>query len=153
MPTEMRWLTIRSNSWTMTPAKLRADWNGDPQQLLDGDAVGRVAGDCRHVIETVGQGKDLDVGAVLGDLLDAPVKEADVRLNIHNPLAIQAHLELEHAVRAGVLRAHMSSMWSVSISWSSPLGSSGTAGPPTRGRASCSPSRLGQFCSSVFQES
>src|SRR3546814_16891084 len=52
-------------------------------------------------------GQRLEVGLVFAELLGAAVKEADVRVDALNDLAVELEDEAQHAVRGGVLRAEV----------------------------------------------
>ena len=78
----------------------------DVQQLLGGQAVHPVVVHGGQVVgRAVGEGDDLVVAAVLGDLLEGAVHVADARVEAHHLLAVEAGDQTEHAVGAGVVRA------------------------------------------------
>ena len=79
----------------------------DLHQLLDGLAVAQIVRGRRHVVHPVGQQNDLRPVPVLAQLLDAAVDVADDDVGVDHPLAVEPQHHPEHAMRAGVLRAHV----------------------------------------------
>src|SRR5262249_50623938 len=61
----------------------------------------------RDVVEAVHVGQRLEVGLVLAELLGAAVKQADVRIDSLDDLAIQLQHQTEHAVGGRMLRAEV----------------------------------------------
>ena len=86
---------------------LRARRRFHVQQLLDRQAVAQAVRDRGHVVHAVHVGVELRVGAVLGDLLHAAVQVADHALGAQDLFAVQLEDHAQHAVRGGVLRAHV----------------------------------------------
>ena len=89
------------------PDVLGARRHLDVQQALHRTAVAEVLGNCRHVVEPVGQWLDHRIGAMFAELLDAPVQVADDRTHLGDLLTVELQLETEHPVGRGVLRAHV----------------------------------------------
>ena len=79
----------------------------DVQQLLHRLAVAQAVRDRRHVVHAVHVGIEHGVGAVLGDLLHAAMQVADDALGAQNFFAVELQDDAQHAVRGGVLRAHV----------------------------------------------
>ena len=75
-------------------------------ELLDRDGVGHVVGERGEVVQPVRVGHELVVGHVLGDLLVAAVQVAEHRVALGQDLAVEFHLEAEHAVGGRVRRPH-----------------------------------------------
>ncbi len=80
---------------------------GDVGEPLEGAAVRPVRVHRAHVVETVGERHYLQVGAVLGHLLEAAVQVADHRLDLRDDLAVEVHDHAAHAVRGRVRRSHV----------------------------------------------
>ena len=97
------------------PLQLRKDRSNHPrakrrlrsQQLFDRLAVAQAVRNGRDVIHTVHVGRELRVGAVLGDFLYTTMQVADHALRANHFFAIQAQLHAQHAVRRRVLRPHV----------------------------------------------
>ena len=83
---------------------LRADRHLHAQQLLDGEAVGVLVAHHRDVVQPVHVRQRLEVGLVLGELLRAPVQQADMRVGALDHLAVELEHEAQHAVGRGMLR-------------------------------------------------
>ena len=81
------------------------------QECFNRQAVGLVVDHGRYVVQTVGQGDDLDVVALLGQLLRAPVEVAEYGLNLQDILTVKGHAQAEHPVGAGVLRPDIYGHW------------------------------------------
>ena len=79
----------------------------DAQQLLDGQHVGVLVAHHRHVVEPVHVADGLVEGLGLGQLLGAPVQQADVRVGLHDRLAVHLQHQAQHAVRGRMLRAEV----------------------------------------------
>ena len=77
------------------------------QQLLYRLAVAQAVRDRRHVVHAVHVGIEHGVGAVLGDLLHAAMQIADHALGAQNFFAVELQDDAQHAVRGGMLRAHV----------------------------------------------
>ena len=58
----------------------------------------------RHVVEAVEIGQRLEIGLVLDQLLGAAVKQADMRVDALDDLAVELEHEAQYAVRRRVLR-------------------------------------------------
>ena len=86
---------------------LRARRRFDVQQFLDRHAVAQAVGDRGDVVHAVHVGRELLVGAVLGDLLDAAVQVADDAFGAEHLFAVQLQDHAQHAVRGRVLRPHV----------------------------------------------
>ena len=89
------------------PHVARAPRHLDRHQLLDRLAVADVVGRRRDVVHAVGEQDDLRPVAVLAQLLDAAVQIADHDVGVDDLLAIEPQHDPQHAVRAGMLRAHV----------------------------------------------
>ncbi len=76
-------------------------------ELLDRQRVGEVHVHPRQVVHAVGVGDEHDRRDVFADLLGAAVQVAKVRRHFGDDLAVGAQDEAEHAMGAGVLRAHV----------------------------------------------
>ena len=76
-------------------------------ELLDRADVGRVLQHRGQVVEPVGDRDELDIGAHLGELFDAAVQVAHIRLAVDDDLAVERDGQPQHAVGARVLRAHI----------------------------------------------
>ena len=87
--------------------ELRAPRGPYAGQLLDRHDVAPLAVHAGDVLGAVRVRDVLEVGALLGDLLVAAVQVADHRDDVLDELAVQGDHEAQHAVRAGVLRAHV----------------------------------------------
>ena len=84
---------------------LRALRDVDPEQTLDGEAVGVLVAHHGHVVETVHVRQRLDVGLVLGELLGRAMQEPDVRVGALDDFAVELEHEAQHAVGRRVLRS------------------------------------------------
>ena len=80
---------------------------GDAEQLLDGQAVGRLLEHRRQVVHAGAERDALHPGAELHVLLDTGVQVADSRPGLGDGLAVELEDEAEHAVRRRVLRPHV----------------------------------------------
>jgi hypothetical protein len=79
----------------------------DAEQPLDPEAVGRLVEDRREVVHARHEGDALGPGAELAALLDAGVQVADDDAGLGDRLAVELQHQPQHAVRGGVLRAHV----------------------------------------------
>jgi hypothetical protein len=75
-------------------------------EALDRDGVGHVVRERGEVVQPVRVGHELVVGHVLRDLLVAAVQVADDRVALRQDLAVEFHLQAEHAVGRRMRRAH-----------------------------------------------
>ncbi len=89
------------------PDVARAARHLERHQLLDRLAVADVVGGRRDVVHAVGQQDDLRPVAVLAQLLDAAMEIADDDVGVDDLLAVETQHHAQHAVRAGMLRAHV----------------------------------------------
>ena len=78
-----------------------------PQQLLDAQRPAEIHVHAGQVIEPVGVGQELARREVLADLLRRAVQIADVRRDFGHHFAVGPQRQPQHAVRAGMLRAHV----------------------------------------------
>ena len=83
------------------------DLVGDAEQLLHGQAVGRLVEERRQVVHPRHEGGALRPGPVLEVLLDAGVQIADAAAGLGDGLAVDLQDQPEHAVGGGVLGAHV----------------------------------------------
>jgi hypothetical protein len=79
----------------------------DAEQALRRQREAEVVEQWRQVVHPVGEGDALLPGVRLERLLEARVQEADVRPALAHHLAVELQHQAQHAVRAGVLRAHV----------------------------------------------
>ncbi len=77
------------------------------EQLLDREHDADVRRQRREVVHPVGVGDELQVGAVLGDLLHAAVQVAEVRHALTDALAVELQHQPQHAVGRRVRRPHV----------------------------------------------
>ncbi len=77
------------------------------QQLLDRQRPAEIHVHAGQVIHPVGVGNPLPRRQVLADLLGAAVQIADVRRDFGDDFAVGPQHQPQHAVRAGMLRAHV----------------------------------------------
>ena len=83
---------------------LRALGRHDAEQALDRKHVGVLVAHHRDVVEPVHVADGLVEGLGLGELLGAPVQQADVRVGLLDDLAIELQHQAQHAVRRRMLR-------------------------------------------------
>ena len=84
--------------------ELGAHRHGHADELLHGECISMLLVHRRHVVETVEIGQRLEIGLVLDQLLGAAVKQADMRVDALDDLAVELEHEAQHAVRRRVLR-------------------------------------------------
>ena len=89
------------------PDGLTARGHVQVQQRLHRESEPDVGAQRREVVHPIGIGDELQVGAVLGDLLHAPMQVADVRHAFLDPLSVELEHQAQHAVRRGVGRPHV----------------------------------------------
>src|SRR5258707_4743395 len=77
------------------------------QKFLYCLAIAQPVGDRSHVIHAVDVGIEHRVSTMLTYLLDAAVQVADDAFETENFFAIEAENHAQHAVRCGMLRAHI----------------------------------------------
>src|SRR5665811_1803882 len=80
---------------------------GDAEQLLDGQAVGRLVEQRREVVHAGAERHALGPGAELHALLDTGVQVPDARLGLGDGLAVELDDHAQDAVRGRVLRTHV----------------------------------------------
>ena len=76
-------------------------------QFLDRHTIRQVVAHRVHVIEAVGHHFGLLIGLGFHVLFDAGVQETDIGNAVDDDLAIQLQQQAQHAVRGGMLRAHV----------------------------------------------
>ncbi len=86
---------------------LRARRRFHHQEFFNRFAVAQAIADCRNVIHAVHIGRELLVGAILCDFLDAAMQIADDTFRASHALAVQLQLDAQHAVGGRVLRPHV----------------------------------------------
>ena len=86
---------------------LRALRHFDAEQRFDGQAIGQVVRDAAQVVDAVGIGQVSIVGLAFGDFFLAAVVITDVDVHVVDGLAVEPHRDLDHAVRAGMVRADL----------------------------------------------
>ena len=86
---------------------LRARRRFHVEKFLHRLAVAQPVRDRGHVIHAVDVGIEHRIGAMLANLFDAAVQIADHAFQAENFFAIQAQNHAQHAVRGGMLRAHV----------------------------------------------
>ncbi len=87
--TNMRWLAIRFSSSRITRRYFARSGTSRPDQLLHRLHVGQVVGGAAEVVEPVGIGEELRVGAGLADLLHPAVEVADDGAAVGHDLALE----------------------------------------------------------------
>ena len=103
---------MRFSSVRITRIDLRARRRFHVQQLLDRQAIAQPVRDRRHVVHAVHVRRELLVGAVLANLLNAAVQVSDHALRAQHLFAIELEDDAQHAVRGRVLRAHVENQFS-----------------------------------------
>src|SRR3989454_106291 len=86
---------------------LRALGDVDPRDLLDGRDVRELRGHCGDVVGLRCDGRILDVGERLAELLVAPVEVADHRVHADDRLTLEREDHAKDAVGRRVLRPHV----------------------------------------------
>jgi len=81
--------------------------DGDLRQLLHRDDIGHVVGHRGDVVQPVGEGDVLGIGAAFCQLLYAAVQVSEDGLKVNDHLAVQGDPHAEHPVGGGVLRPHV----------------------------------------------
>ena len=81
--------------------------HGDAGQLFSGHAEGVLLIHRRDVVEAVEIADALEIGLVLEQFLGAAVKQADMRIDALDNLAVQLQHQAQHAVRSRVLRTEI----------------------------------------------
>ena len=76
-------------------------------QLFDGQGPAEIHVHAGQIVHPVGVGNPLPRREVLADLFGAAMQIADVRRDFRNDLAVGPQHQPQHAVRAGMLRAHV----------------------------------------------
>ena len=89
------------------PEPARARWGGDPEQLFHRVHVREVVRIRRQVVDPVGERDRLMERPVLHRLLDPGVQEADIRVGIHDDLAVELEEQPEDPMGRGMLRPHV----------------------------------------------
>ena len=107
VPSHTRCELMRVNLVQQHANPLRARRNLHPQQLLHRQAVGQVVGHGAEIVDAVGHGHDLLIELRFAGLLDAGVQIADVGHDAHDGFAVDFQQQPQHAVRRGMLRAHV----------------------------------------------
>src|SRR5205823_1336999 len=87
--------------------ELRAAWNVDVADRLHRTGIGVLVQHVRDVVRLIGVPDSLVIGAPLEDLLEAPVQIPHYGHALDDPFAGELQDEAEHAVRRGMLRAHV----------------------------------------------
>jgi hypothetical protein len=77
------------------------------EEFFHRERIGGVVGHGTEVVDAVGHRSDLGVELGLAGLLDAGVQVADVRGERDDGLAVELDDQTQHAVRGGMLRAHV----------------------------------------------
>ena len=80
---------------------------GDPEQLLDGQAVAGLVEEAGQVVHARDEGRALGPAAVLEVLLDAGVQVADAAAGLLDALPLELEDQPQDAVGGRVLRAHV----------------------------------------------
>ncbi len=79
----------------------------DAEQLLDRHHVGVLVAHHRHVVETIHVADRLVERLGLGQLLGAPMQQADMRIGLLDDLAVHLQHQAQDAVRGRMLRAEV----------------------------------------------
>ena len=98
---------MRLNSQVITRRCRAFSGTSQPEQLFDRQRPAQVHVHPGQVIDAVGIGDVLPRREVLADLLRAAVQIADVRRHLGDHFAVGPQHQPQHAVRAGMLRAHV----------------------------------------------
>jgi len=89
------------------PEHLGARRNLHPHQFLDCQGIAQVVGHGRDVVHAIGVGQKVLVADRLALLLEAGVQIPDVGVGRDDRFAVELDHDAQHAVRGGVLRAHV----------------------------------------------
>jgi len=81
--------------------------HADPEQFLDGQRETDIGRQRAQVVHPIRVRNELQIGAVLRDLLHAAVQVADVRHAVDHTLAVELEHQPQHAVRRRVRGAHV----------------------------------------------
>jgi hypothetical protein len=82
-------------------------WNGNAQQLFRRETERMLLVHRRDIVEPVEVWNRLQVGLLLDQLLGAAMKQADMRIDAFDHLAVQLEHETQHTVRCRMLRAEI----------------------------------------------
>ena len=104
-PMLIMWLAMRCSSHTMTRRYSARSGTRIPASRSTARQYAQFAYMLPDVVEPVGERHDLQVGAVLGHLLDAAVQVADHRVDLGDHVAVEVHDHAPDAVRRRVRRA------------------------------------------------
>ena len=97
-----------------------------PQQLLDGPHIAVLVAHHGHIVQTVHVADALVVGLGLGQLLGAPVEQADVRVGALDHLAVQFQHQAQDPMGGRVLRPEVQGVVADSQAWvAAPLATAG----------------------------
>ena len=77
------------------------------EQFFNRFAVAQAIRHRRHIVHAIHVGIEHGVGAMLGDLFHSAMEIANHALGAQNFFAVQLENHAQHAVRGGVLRAHI----------------------------------------------
>ena len=103
----MRWELRRLSSVSRTRIHW-ARWRDlEAEQLFDGQAVTEIVGERIEVVDAVGERNHLLVELGLAGLLDAGMQVADLGTDADDDFAVDLDDQAQHAMRGGVLRAHV----------------------------------------------
>ncbi len=80
---------------------------GNAEKLLNRQHITQVIMHGSQIVQAVGQGNDLMVGAVFGELLRPTVKKTDMGSGLGDDLAVQFKDKLEHPVGRRMLGPHI----------------------------------------------
>ena len=98
---------MRSSSQTTTRRCRSRSRRHEAQQLLHRQRPAEVHVHAGQIVEPVGVRRELPGREVFADLLRAAVQVADVGRHFADDLAVGPQHQPQHAVRAGMLRAHV----------------------------------------------
>src|SRR5262249_48192875 len=87
--------------------RFSARWNVPAHQFFHCERVGYIVRERREIIEPVGVRHELVVLHVLGDLLVATMKKANVRRRLRDHLAVELQHKSQNAVRGWMRRPHV----------------------------------------------
>ncbi len=86
---------------------LRSRWRLYIEQLLDSFTIAQPVRNCSHVIHAIDVRIKHRIRAMFTNLLDAAVQIADHAFQAQDFFSVQAQDHSQHAVRGGMLRAHV----------------------------------------------